>query len=307
MRHDKLGLQLELLLMLTENRRWSIDAICKRLGLQQRNVYYYLNFFKQAEFQLEKRGGYYFISRNSPFISKLCDVVKFTDAEAIVLKRLLDSAGDSDLLVRSARKKLERFYDFNVLEDTVMDKKQAKIAQKLYDAIMAERMVIIHDYSSPHSSSVSDRLVEPFLMMNGNHDLRAYELSTGINKTFRISRMGSVEIIDRHWTNRRHHVPMYTDYFNFSSDNPQEVRLRLDQLSYNVLIEEYPKAERDVKPDEDGNHWIFTPSVCSMIGIGRFVLGLYDHIEVQDSPELEKYLDEKLDSFVKSKNKSNIK
>ena len=31
-------------------------------------------------------------------------------------------------------------------------------------------------------------------------------------------------------------------------------------------------------------------TVCSLKGVGRFVLGLYDDIDVFDSPELEEYL-----------------
>lgn len=300
MRFDKLSLQLELLLMLTENRQWTIEKMCERLGLQKRNVYYYLEFFKQADFGLEKRGNYYYISRQSPFISKLCDVVKFTDSEAITLKHLLDEADQKDLQVRSAKKKLERFYDFHIIEDSPIRREEAKKAQKLYDAIMQERCVIIHDYSSPSSGSVRDREVEPFLLMNGSRDLRAYELQSKMCKTFRVSRMGRVEIIDKPWTKRSRHEPLFTDIFNFSSETPVDVHLRLDQLSYNVLIEEYPRAEHDIKPDGD-NHWMFSPSVCSMIGIGRFVIGLYDHIEIIDSPELKDYVEKKLETFCQKK------
>lgn len=298
MRFDKLGLQLELLLMLTENRQWTMEKICERLGLQKRNVYYYLEFFKRADFGLEKRGNFYYISRQSPFISKLCDVVKFTDAEAITLKHLLDSADQRDLQVRSAKKKLEKFYDLHVMEDSVVYREQSKKAQKLYDAIMQERRVIIHDYSSPHSNTVKDRKVEPFLLMNGSRDLRAYEVSSKMCKTFRINRMGTVEIIDEPWRHRSRHAPLFTDIFNFSSEEPFDVHLRLDQLSYNVLIEEYPLAERDVCQEDDG-HWMFSPSVCSVIGIGRFVIGLYDHVDIIDSPELQSYVEEKLALFMK--------
>lgn len=56
MRHDKLGLQLELLLMLTENRQWTVEQMCEHLGIGKRNLYYYLEFFKGAEFNLVKHG-----------------------------------------------------------------------------------------------------------------------------------------------------------------------------------------------------------------------------------------------------------
>ena len=79
MRHDKLGLQLELLLLLTENRQWTVEQICQKLHIQKRNLYYYLDFFRGADFNIVKHGAYYSISRDSKFISRLCDIVKFSE------------------------------------------------------------------------------------------------------------------------------------------------------------------------------------------------------------------------------------
>lgn len=298
MRHDKLGLQLELLLLLTENRQWTVDMICEHLNIQKRNLYYYLDFFKSANFGVQKRGGYYYISRQSPFVSKLCDVVNFTDAEAVTLRHVLDGADGNDLQVRSIKKKLERFFDFDIIEESRYNKHQAIMVRRIYDAIYKERKIIIRNYSSPNSSSVTDRQVEPFLLFNGSHDLRAYELSSGVNKTFRISRMGDVEVLEESWSNKSKHRQMFTDIFNFSGEQPVTVKLLLDQLSYNVLIEEYPRAERYTHNEIDDKHWLFAPSVCSMLGIGRFVLGLYDHIKIIDSPELEAYVHKKLEEFI---------
>lgn len=297
MRHDKLGLQLDLLLMLTENRQLTVDMMCEQLGLQKRNLYYYLDFFKGADFGLTKHGHYYSISRESKFISKLCDVVKFTEDEAVTLKQLLEGADNNNIQIRSILNKLERFYDFNIIEKDPLREHQAKLVSKIYRAIKLQRNIRIVGYSSPHSQTVSDRVVEPFLLMNGSRDLRAYELSSKINKTFRISRMADVEMLDTMWEHRTEHKQMFTDYFNFSSESLIHVTLQLDQLAHNVFLEEYPRAEHDI--NEDGDHWILDTNVCSLLGIGRFVLGLYDHIKIIDSPELEEYINKKIKEFAK--------
>lgn len=292
MRHDKLQNQLDLLLALTENNRWTLDELGEMLNISRRNMYYYIEFFKQADFDIQKNGQYYSIPRRSKFISRLTDIVQISEDEAIMIKRLLDDADQNNVQVQALRQKLERFYDFHILENDPLRKRQAECARILYKAIKEERMVMIHDYSSPHSKTVSNRLVEPYLLMNNSADLRAYELHSKMNKTFRLSRMGHVEVLEDRWINRNQHRRMYTDLFNFASDNPVKVTLRLDQLSRNVLIEEFPRAEYDITDDADG--WLFTTEVCSMIGIGRFVLGLYDHIQIIDSPELKEYIDSKL-------------
>lgn len=116
-----------------------------------------------------------------------------------------------------------------------------------------------------------------------------------MNKTFRLSRMESVTLLDEKWLCRSEHRQIYTDIFNFASEDLIPVTLRLDQLSYNVLVEEFPLAEKDIT--SDGEHWLYNSHVCSLKGIGRFVIGLYDHIEIINSPELEDYVCRKLKLF----------
>lgn len=295
MRHDKLGLQLELLLLLTENRQWTVEQICQKLHIQKRNLYYYLDFFRGADFNIVKHGAYYSISRDSKFISRLCDIVKFSEDEIMLIKRLLDESDNSNMLVRSLKQKLMRFYDFNIIGDEQLRLRHAKIVSTMYEAIRSQQMVVIHNYSSAHSGSVTDRIIEPFLLMNGNRDIRAYEIKSKMNKTFRLSRMESVTLLDEKWLCRSEHRQIYTDIFNFASEDLIPVTLRLDQLSHNVLVEEFPLAEKDIT--SDGEHWLYNSHVCSLKGIGRFVIGLYDHIEIINSPELEDYVCRKLKLF----------
>lgn len=297
MRHDKLGLQLELLLMLTENRQWTVEQMCEHLDIGRRNLYYYLEFFKGADFGLVKHGQYYSIPRQSRFISRLCDIVKFTEDEAVMLKLLLDGADDRSAVVRSVKQKLSRFYDFDIIENDPVRRHQAQMASRIYEAVKLRRVIVIRGYASSHSGSVTDRRVEPFLLMNGGRDLRAYEPSSGMNKTFRISRMESVEMLDEEWGNASRHRQMFNDYFNFASETLTPVCISMDQLAYHVLIEEYPRTEHDIVK-RDGR-WILETEVCSMLGIGRFVLGLYGHIDIIGSPELEQYVREQLEVYVR--------
>ena len=41
MRHDKLERELYLLQLLTENRTYTIERLCEKLGISRRNLYYY--------------------------------------------------------------------------------------------------------------------------------------------------------------------------------------------------------------------------------------------------------------------------
>jgi predicted DNA-binding transcriptional regulator YafY len=136
---------------------------------------------------------------------------------------------------------------------------------------------------------MSDRIVEPYLFLSDNTEVRCYEVASGMNKTFKISRAQSIELLDMLWSHKDKHKPIYTDLFHFSSETTTTVRLLLGTLATSLLLEEYPAAEHEMKQQEDGRY-LLTTNVCSFKGIGRFVLGLFDDIEIIDSPELTKYL-----------------
>lgn len=48
MRHDKLERELQLILLLTENYKYSIDELCGKVGISRRNLYYYLEFLRDS-------------------------------------------------------------------------------------------------------------------------------------------------------------------------------------------------------------------------------------------------------------------
>jgi hypothetical protein len=49
-------------------------------------------------------------------------------------------------------------------------------------------------------------------------------------------------------------------------------------------------AERDITPC-DGGRWMLDTKVCNYVGVGRFVMGLLDDVEIVEGPELEAYVD----------------
>lgn len=296
MRHDHLDRELQLMLLLTENRTYTVDQLCRRLGLSHRTLYYYLEFFRQAGFTVEKHGTCYSLDKQSDFFRRLFRTVHFTEDEAIALRRLLEHADAHSLQVQHLKKKLDHLYDLDILQDVALSPQHAQCVGALYEAVKMKKCVVLHGYSSPHSDTQTDRIVEPYLFLNQNNDIRCYELTTRQNKTFRISRMQSVEPLADDWTHEADHRPMFTDLFGFTGEQLLPVCLRLGRLSHNVLVEEYPRAEAFVRKDDD-HHWRFEAEVCSYTGIGRFVIGLYEDIKVVDSDDFNVWLAGKIRSL----------
>lgn len=296
MRHDHLKRELDLLLMLTQNRSYTVEQICSKLGISRRSLYYFFDFLRFAGFTVEKYGSYYSVSRDSAFFHKLLELIQFTDDEAILIRNLIEAKEMKTMRERALLQKLEKFYDFKIYEDEKLHARTMHCMQRIHDAIKMHRMVKIVGYSSPSSHSVKDRIVEPFLFFNNNMDVRCYELSSGKNKTFRVSRMQDVEVLYDDWAHEKEHRKVFTDLFMFSGDVRMEITLILGQLSHNLMLEEYPDSVSGMTEQTDGR-WLFRTEVCSYLGIGRFVLGLYDDVEVLGDDGFKSYVAGKIQNW----------
>ncbi|MGM9708347.1 MAG: helix-turn-helix transcriptional regulator [Prevotella sp.] len=280
MSHSQYAKQLDLLAMLIDGDSHTAGELCQVLGTTRRNLYYYFSFLRDYGFELVRTsGGKYYIGPRSPFFRNIARSVDFTSQEVSYLFSLLAGTGDKSPLQHSVKRKLERFYGLSGFVDDATRRRVTSHAEILNKAIDQRKIVLLKDYSSPHSKTVSTRVVEPFLFLNEQADIRCYELSSHTNKTFKLSRIGSVVITDADWAFADSHKQVYTDIFLFSGDTRHHVSLRMGQLSHNLMLEEYPQSEKCFSKEDD-SHWLFTTDVVSYLGIGRFVLGLFSDIQI---------------------------
>lgn len=290
---NKYGRELDLILLLIDNKGYTTLELAQKLGVTRRNLYYYLDYLRESGFVLIKTGTTYRLDRHSPFFKKLHESIAFSNDEATYLYRLLEHAQKKDYQAQSIKAKLERYFNLEVLTDVGQRKRAEQNAAMLKEAMMQRKIACLKGYSSPHSKTVSDRLVEPFLFLNGDMDVRCYEINSHTNKTFKPSRAASVEITDVEWLNEAEHRKIYTDIFMFSGEERHHVKMYIGRLSHNLLLEEHPLSESFITETDDKERWLLETDVVSFLGIGRFVLGLYDDIEVLGSEEFKAYLKSK--------------
>ncbi len=295
---EKFDKLLKLMVLLTQNRLYSVSDISRMLQLNLRSVYRYIELLRESGFVVVKEGTKYRLDPSSPFFREITELIHFTEEEALTINSVLNSVIDNSPQVRRLREKLSSLYDFNVLARHGIDNQVARNLSALYRAVKEERVAILREYTSPSSQKTADRYVEPYLFLSGNTEVRCFEITTGMNKTFNIGRARGVEVVDLRWSNKEKHAPMYTDLFRFSGEERKRVQMLLGPLATSLLLEEYPAAEDCLSLQSDGRQLLDT-EVCSFKGVGRFYMGLNDDIELVDSPEFEAYLRERIKDLTK--------
>ena len=217
----------------------------------------------------------------------------FTEEEAVILRSAIENIDDTNLLKQNLKRKLCSVYDNRTLADTVVRGKNAPNIRRLIEAIEERRQAVLHGYQSAHGGEVRDRLVEPFAFTTNYVQVWCFDPEDGTSKLFKTARIGSVEVTDTPWEHAADHAEGFIDVFRMHGEHRTRVRLELGMLACNLLCEEYPLAERDIRPLRRGR-WLLDTEVAGMAGVGRFVVGLLDDIRIVDSPELTDYLREYL-------------
>lgn len=286
---DKFDRQLRLMVMLTLNRAMSVEDISTELNMSRRSIYRYIETYRQLGFVVKKRNLRYSIDHESPFFQQITDRIHFSNEEGKLLTRLLDCVVDNSSEVRELRKKLYDLYSYEDLANTVKPNPSVKKLVSLFQAIQEERIAVIRQYAVPGSNEKKDFIVEPYLFFPECGEIRCFEVSTGVNKTFKIDRAEDIDVLDLLWANKAQHTPYYSDIFKCSGEQRFPIELRLGPSATNVLIEEFPAAEQYVTLNDDGSNKL-AAEVCGYKGVGRFVLGVYDDVEVVGSDEFKAYI-----------------
>lgn len=279
--------------MMTSGNRYTVEQLAERLDTSYRSIYRYIDTFKEVGFVVHKEeGGVYRLGKESPYFKDISQLIHFTDEEAHIVNQLIGALDDTNALKQNLRRKLSSVYNCTSLANSIVKGENAENVNRIIEAIEEHKQAVLHDYSSSHAGTKRDRLVEPIEFTTNYVQIWCYDTSDGKTKLFNTARIGEVEVLETEWQHKAEHKCGYIDIFRNMGFEQYRVQLRLGVMSHNLLLEEYPLAERDLT-QVDETHWYFDTQVCNYAGIGRFVLGLADDIEVIDSPNFIDYLREK--------------
>ena len=297
MDQPKIERVLRLMKMMTSSNRYTVEELADRLDTSYRSIYRYIDTFKEVGFVVHKEeGGVYRLGKESPYFKDISQLIHFTDEEAHIVNQLIGALDDTNMLKQNLRRKLSSVYNCTSLANSIVKGKNAENVNRIIEAIEEKLQVILHSYSSSHTGSKRDRLVEPIAFTTNYVQIWCYDTSDNKTKLFNTARIGEVELLSNKWQHEEEHKCGYIDVFRNMGFEQKRVQLRLGVMSHNLLIEEYPLSERDLK-QEDETHWLLDTEVCNYAGIGRFVMGLADDIEVVDSPDFSAFLRQRCEAL----------
>lgn len=298
MDQPKIERLLRLMKMMSGNINYTIDELADKLGTSYRSIYRYIDTFKESGFVVEKlHSNVYKLGKMPRTYVDLKSLIYFSEEEAYIVNSLINSLDSTNMLKTNLKKKLSAVYNSTSIVNYVQKKELAEHIELLGQAIREKKRVILKSYESSHSHEVSDRFIEPFEFTTNCIDVWGYDLEKKENRIFKISRIGRVSLLDDSWCNEERHEKSKTDCFRISSFEQSRVKLELSIMAKNLLIEEYPLAEKDIR--KEGDKWILETMVSGMEGVGRFFLGLAHEIKILESDELKEYTRKFVERYLK--------
>jgi len=199
---------------------------------------------------------------------------------------------ESRLMPESTRQEL-------INERMMKNREKAANISWLLKAYQQKKCVILHRYASSNRGKISDRHVEPYKVFPDENLIFAYDIDEKDNRVFSISRIDYVELLENEpWGHTSLHQDMEVDAFHLSGTRGIKVLLKLDLMAKNLMVEEFPRTTDQISRDKnDDNVWYYKDEVRNIVGIARFYMGLADHIEIIEAPELVDFVKKLLKKF----------
>lgn len=288
---------LRLMKLLTGNVSRTINQLAADMGITPRTVYRYIDDIRDAGFVVNKLYGNVFqMGTMTKGLTDFKKLIYFTEEEAFIVSKMLNGLNDTHSLKRDLQKKLACVYDCTSIANYQDNPSVASNIEVIAAAIKGKKQVIFHQYESANSDQVRDRLVEPVEFTLNMIDVWAYDVEKGENRIFKISRIAQAEALDKDWEFTSSHSVQRPDVFRMTGNDNVHVKLLLNTRAKNLLLEEYPLAERDLKRID--NKWYLDTEVHQLEGVGRFVIGLAADIQIVEGDALREYVREYRDKHI---------
>lgn len=283
---------LEILMKISGHYGYSIKELADEFNSSERTIYRYVTTFKNAGFLIENKNGFLKVDKKSPDYKDLSKLLHFSEEEAHILSKAIHLIDDDSKFKNDLYEKLFVLFDYDKAVNKIVRKESSENVIILKSAIKNKQQIVLEDYRSSNGDTIRDRLIEPFDFTSNYNYVWCYDTETKSSKTFKVARIKKVRKTGKKWKEEKNHRKKNVDVFRIGGDQTIPVTMNLTLMAYNLLIEEFPLAENFLTKKD--NKYLFDGWICDYTGIGRFVLGLMDQIEVLKPQGLKSYLNSKI-------------
>lgn len=271
----------------------TLDQLAQQLDTTTRTIYRYFKLLEEIGFLIDQDfHGRYFVHREEGESPE----DRFTLEEVSILRQLIQSGASGHPLRGPLLKKLAFHSEAKDVPEQFLKLRVAKMFRTLSEAVEEKSQVVLKNYHSANSQEITDRLVEPFQFGEGFQSVLALDTKDKQCKYFKLERIGEVVILQKPYKFGKLHKKSSTDIFGISGRKEIWITLRLSLRAYVLMREEFPLSQPYLEKEEteEGKSYIFNGPVLHFKGVGRFVMGLCDEVQVMGPPEFKSFVKEKL-------------
>ena len=242
----------------------SIKRLSESMEVSERSLYRYIELLAEVGFIVHKdSSNRYYLNHDQ--------IESFTKEEAEFISQSISSNQKNNPLIKSIRTKLVLLDEMNVASNEIVASNYSKVISQLQESIETKSQVLLIKYQSASTESVSDRLVEPVSFSLNFDGISAYEIESGLNKFFKVERIGDVRILDTSYEFEDLHQSLESDIFGFNNTGEKHhIQLKLSMRAMLWLRDDYPLSINFMKEDETGQ-WILEVDVFNMEPVHRII------------------------------------
>lgn len=283
---EKIFRVIEFILLLDVEEGFTKASLMEKLGISESTFKRYIDNLRTLGFEvrLDKK-RYYRLDRACSYLQSIKNAALLSDEQ----KQLLESTRLTDYTEEQKKdiiEKLGHSLESDPIIYSFITYDQLELIKKLREAKFSEKQVVFKNYSSSHSATVKDRLLEPFEFCPNFKYMWCFDIDSKVTKRFKISRIEEVEILDQEWKYKRKHKSKPTDIFGLSSEKSLEVQFEMNLLAKNLLIEETSVSPSLIHKQENSTYHL-TTTINDSKGFVRFYKGLDKEIRLLKPSSIE--------------------
>jgi len=186
---------LQLIAVLKAKPPKTYQFLAEFLEASSRTVYRYMDLLKAVGIKVERGPNFTYYIPDEDEVEK--EDVRFSNEEIEFLEKLISRDSNTNPLAQGLVDKIRYLSETVGVVKDISKAHISKIIEDLSTAIADKRQVVLKQYQSASSQTISDRLVEPVAFTPDFISVGAFEVSSKMNKYFNIERISRVEILDK--------------------------------------------------------------------------------------------------------------